>query len=41
MQLRLEDSIKEFFGFLSSVDAYFGLDYREEFFNFPKKKQEI
>lgn len=40
MQLRLEDSIKEFFGFLSSVDAYFGLDYREEFFNFLKKKQE-
>ncbi len=40
MQLRLEDSIKEFFGFLSRVDAYFGLEYREEFFNLLKKKQE-
>lgn len=40
MQLRLEDSIKEFFGFLSSVDTYFGSEYREEFFNFLKKKQE-
>ena len=41
MQLRLEDSIKEFFGFLSSVDTYFGSEYREAFFNFLKKKQEI
>jgi len=40
MQLRLEDSLKEFFRFLSSVDTYFGSEYREAFFNFLKKKQE-
>lgn len=39
LQERLEQNIKEFFGFLSGISDYFKVEYREEFFRTLKKKQ--